>query len=854
MKVSVGVGELAEFVHRRGDLYPPLKGRTRADEGIKMQRLAQSVRGADYYREYAVRAVFELGQLSITVSGRVDGCEIETANPLVEEYKTTRAPAALAEQYLGSAHWAQATLYAALLAKQVAAATKHPPTRPNSAEASWTVRLLYCHPDTRHIEPFEKTFTCAELAEYLDDTLQQYGLWLQVQREHVASRNVSLAQREFPYPDYRPHQLAMARRVYRALRDGEHLLLEAPTGSGKTMGILYPALKSLADGHHDRLFFLTSRTTGALAVNEAVARLAPAALRYVEIIAKEKACQVPGMPCDAERCKYAHGYFDRIHGALSELLSARIMSPATVQRVAEHHCVCPFELSLDAARWADVIVGDYNYLLDPVVRLQRFADDKRLAVLIDESHQLADRARSMLSLELDRSSLQRSLAEAPPASLVKRIKSIDRALLKLRREQTLTGQQVIEPPSSLLRAIARCNETLAELAANETFQIEAYPHSRDLVFNVSRWVRAENWRTTREFCFLAVAARRNVVVSMQCLDPGPYLKAMLHTYGAHVRFSGTLTPLPLYQRLHGQTEASAERVESAFSAEQLSLLVVADLPVYLRQRSQTLSRLVDLVDEICQARLGNYLVALPSFDYLNDFVARYTQRHPAQRMVHQQPQMSDSQRHEFLASFPPSSEASGQLGVVVLGGVFGESVDFARAQLCGVICVGVGLPPPEPLREEILRHYSQEIQESQASQEAQGLGERQESRDANGAHGAINTQQGKRVAYLQPAMTKVLQMAGRLLRDPADRGVICLIDGRFREAQYQAFFPQHWRPVVVKAHQVPGILENFWWRAESLPRLASPADARADVRADAKDNAKNNAKDNAQETSAEPIA
>ena len=770
---TVAVAELAEFVHRRGDLYPPLKGRASAEEGIRLQRLAQSRRGEGYLREHAVSETFEIDELSITVAGRIDGCELHLAPPVVEEYKTTRAPAALAEQYLGSAHWAQATLYACLLAR------KYP------AERSWKVRLLYCHPDTELIVPFEKTLSADSLAEYLRDTLAQFAAWLAAQQRHVTQRNRWVSQQEFPFPEYRPHQRAMARRVYGALRDGEHLLLEAPTGSGKTLGIVYPALKSLASGHHDRLFYLTSRNTGASAARQAVTQLDTDSLRYVEIISKEKACPVAGMPCDAERCKYAHGYFDRIHAALADLLTHAIMDPETVRDAAERHSVCPFELSLDAALWSDVIVGDYNYLLDPVVRLQRFADDARLAVLIDESHQLAERTRGMLSLQLDRSALQRALQESPPAQLCSRIKSIDRALLKIRREADVSEQRVIELPQSLLRAIGRCSETLAELARTDAFQLEAYPDTRELVFNLSRWVRSENWRSSEEFCFLARAWQRNIVVEMQCLDPGPYLNDLLNGYGAHVRFSGTLTPLSVYQRLHGQSEAPAERVESAFTPEQLSLLIVDDLPVYLQQRAETLSRLVDLVADVCQAQPGNYLVALPSFEYLNDFAGRFEQRHAEQCLVVQRPHMSDTERAEFLESFrPPHIEGDNQtvLGVVVLGGIFGESVDFTAAQLNGVICVGVGLPPPGPVREEIARHFAVDS-------------------DAAG---------GKRMAYLQPAMTKVVQMAGRLLRGPADRGVICLIDGRFRDSAYQAFFPRHWRPEVVKTRDVAQSLENFW--------------------------------------------
>jgi len=782
--IRVSVKTLAEFVHRRGDLYPSLGGRVTGEEGIATQRLVQRQRGEPYERELPVAAELESHGLRINVSGRVDGCDFSTTPPLVEEIKTSRADAADAERLLGSTHWAQVSLYAAMLAL----------TRPDVN--AWQLRLLYCHPDLHTAVPFDRLWTKDDLAEFLEETIARYGEWMAQQLGYRAGRDRWLEERVFPYGEFRPHQRALAGRVFQAFRDGEHLLLEAPTGSGKTMGVVYPALKALAAGHIGRLFYLTSRGTGARAAIQACADLAVGSdrIRVVDLIAKEKACLVPGMPCD-ERCEYANGYYDRIHGALTALLEQRHMTADVVRSVAEAHTVCPFELSLDGALWADLVIGDYNYLLDPVVRLQRFFEDGELGLLIDESHQLGERTRAMLSLDLDRADVRSALRESPPAPLLRGLKSVDRALMNLRRELPTDQEVIIDEPAGLLRAMQRVLEALADDATDLT----RFPVCRLLMFNLSRWIRSSAWVDQQRFRFFGFAptgerGARNVRITLCCLDPAGYLSATLAGYGPHIRFSGTVSPPELYQALHGESAAPAERVESPFAPDQLATLIVRDLPVYYRQRERSLPQLAQLVRDVCATAPGNYLVALPSFEYLEQLrtVLETGEGSSSDLLtVSQTPGMNDDARADFLQRFQPDGRH--RIGLIVLGGVFAESVDFNHAPLAGVICVGVGLPPPSLLRDEMAAHF-----------------------DATLGNGV-----GQTVAYRQPAMTKVLQMAGRLLRSPTDRGVLCLVDDRFEDADYRSFFPLHWRPESVRAAEVAERLENFWQAGTGLPRLRS---------------------------------
>jgi DNA excision repair protein ERCC-2 len=759
--VKLAVKTLAEFVHRRGDLHVRLDGRARPEEGLAVQRALQKQRAPGYQRERAVSLHAELAGTAVTVGGRIDGCDVDAPVILVEEIKTTRADPERMHGHLGMVHWAQAKLYAGLLAREL------------NDDRAFALVLIYAHPDTLATRTFHAELTAGDATAFLDATLADYDGWLRDQCAHQRARDAWLRGLTFPFPTFRPFQRAMAARAYRALRDREHLLLEAPTGSGKTAAVLFPALRALEGEGYRRILFLTSRGTGGLAVRDAVQRMDPGAghLRLVTLTAREKACFLPGTPCEPDACPYARGYYDRARAAVVELLARRHLDLPTIAEVARAHTVCPFELSLDAASWCDLIVGDYNYLLDPMVRLQRFAADAQAAVLVDEAHQLTPRARDMLSLELDSGAVADAVAESPPEALGKRLRSLRRALAALRRRrgvgaETGTTEYVIDRPEPLLRSMNRLVETLAtgEIALAD------FPACQAVAFTCHRWARSDGWYQPEAFLYTLTSSGRDVRVGLVCLDPGPYLQARFAEYGGHVRFSGTVTPLDLYARLHGEADAPVARAGNPFRPEQLEVLLVHDLPTYLRRREASLERLVDLLADVAAARPGHYLAAFPSFDYLNLAADRFAARYPDVAVSRQQPGMDEAERADWLAGFdavgPP------RLGFVVLGGVFGESVDFRGARLTGIVCVGVGVPPPSLTRQALAEYF-----------------------DARGVD-------GRAVAFQQPAMVKVVQMAGRLLRGPDDRGVLCLVDDRFADPGYQRFFPQHWRPQPIRAADV----------------------------------------------------
>ena len=755
--MKVAVKELAEFVHRRGDIHGSAASATLAQEGIARQKEWQAQRGDGYRREHRVAARFG----SLEVSGRIDGWD--AAAGVVEEIKTTRADARQLHAQAGDVNLAQLRLYAGLLALA------------DETLESLTLRLVYLHPRRAIETVFEEAWSSTDMIVFFETTCGIYAAWLDALALRLDARDRAFAEMPFPYGGFRVDQRRLAKQVYRAFRDGEHCLVEAPTGSGKTMACLFPALKAMGAGEIQRLVFLTSRSTGQRAAEEAFRDAAAdvGAATAVTITAKERICFNPGGGCGAD-CEYARGYYERLPAARRELLAVGLATREQVENVAASHRVCPFELSLDVAEWADVVVCDYNYVFDPVVRLRRLdnAVFHRVALVVDEAHQLGERVRDMLSAELPRRAVRAALSDSGlPSVAASRFRSVDRALAALGRDADSEGEREIERPAALCRAVDRLLETMQ----TEGIELEPFLAAAEAHWLLLRFQKATERAQEDGVHYLLGGRGREVRVQLICTNPSDHIRATMAPFQGSVRQSGTLSPAWMFQRLHGFGD-DAKAFSFDGDGAELGVFIVPGLSTYYRDRERTLPLLAAVVRSVAAASPGTCLVALPSFEYV-ELLACASGGADSRR---QTPRMDLAEREDFIRWM--NEAGARRLGFVVMGGIFAESVDFDGRAVRSIVVVGPGLAPRSLQRDLVAKDSV-----------AAGIAE-----------------DGDEVAYRQPAMTRVLQAVGRIARGANQAGVAVLVDPRFASAAYGRFFPSRWQPRRVGVGRVAETVARFW--------------------------------------------
>ena len=823
--IHLPIRQLVEFLLRTGSIDSRFAGFDRALEGARIHRRLQKAAGDGYEAEVFLSADREADGIVFTLEGRADGIFTdETGTTVIDEIKTTAVPFDEIHEEMNACHWAQAMVYGAIYSAQQ-----------NLPKID--VRLTYYQIDTDQTVRFIRHFTQHELDEFLHKLLCRYVPWAQRQLEWGSRRTASLSVLQFPFAEYRPGQRALAGEVYRACRTGRdasrksgtRLFCQAPTGIGKTMSVLFPALRAMGEGSGEKLFYLTARNTTQAAAEDAIARLrasAPGlALRSVTLTAKEKVCLHPdaeGRPaCLPELCPYANGYYDRIKDALSALLDGSgSFDRAALAETAQRFSVCPFELGLDLSEWCDVVIGDYNYLFDPVVHLKRFFDSSGdWLFLIDEAHNLPDRARAMYSASFSKSGLtdaKRALGKGR-SRLKNALTKADKAFLEARKacvrlaprhtpeagdhspaqtsllsENAAPALELPEPdyaqdgtvfvrelPAALLAPLRAVQAELQNwLEANP--DADAHPQLLELYFAIQDITRAAE-RYDSHFITQLTAHGSELELHLLCLDPAPFVDASLAAGRSAALFSATLTPPGYYRSVLGCADARAVALNSPFPAENLGLYCLPDISTRYRDRGSSVPAVSDALACLAQSKVGNYFAFFPSYSYLRQVHEDFSARYPDIRTLVQESRLDDTARAEFLARFVPSPQET-LLGFGVMGGIFGEGVDLAGDRLIGCAIVGVGLPQVNP-RQEMLRRYYDAL---------------------NGC--------GFDYAYRYPGMNKVLQAAGRVIRTPEDRGVVLLLDDRFTQSEYTRLFPPHWRHIesVQSNQELENKLRSFW--------------------------------------------
>lgn len=791
---------LAEFLLRRGDIDAAGSSPDRAAEGARIHRQLQKrfrQQYGDAYRcEVSLSAEVADGELLYRLEGRADGVLEEDGQLTVDEIKTTLHPLEDLSEESFPAHWVQATCYGYILSRQ----QNLPQVR---------LRLLYYQVETQEERAFLRTLTAQQLEDEVNTLLEQYRPWALMQQDWQARRTASIQALGFPFGAYRPGQRQMATAVYRTIQRSGRLYCQAPTGIGKTMSALFPAIKAMGEGLTRRLFFLTARTIGRQAALQAldVLQQQGLCLRNLTLTAKDKVCFLEERSCNPQDCPWARGYYDRINAALFELLSGP--PDLTRERLEQHartHRLCPFELALDASLFCDLVIGDYNYLFDPVVNLHRLLDaQSRSVFLIDEAHNLVDRSREMYSALLEKAAFLALKKEIPAQQkgLRRALDQVSRGFLPLRDAATQEeGQFLIledhPEDSPLAEAWQELDTRLEKLDRKMTAWLEEHRGQNPpegflpLFFELRFYLRIREL-ADQGYRRVCTARGSNAKIRLLCLDPSPQIDRCLRQGRAAVFFSATLTPSEYYISVLGglpapEPDPKAPPVlrcilPSPYPQENLGLFIARRVSTRYQHREQSLPQLAQLLHTFCTAKAGNYLLCFPSYRYLQQGLEALRPFLPDScHILVQQPSMTEEEREEFLEQFTPGGQT---IAFCVLGGLFTEGIDLWGDRLIGAAIVGVGLPQISRELDLLRRYYDQR---------------------------PGRPPEGFAFAYQYPGMNRVQQAAGRVIRSETDKGAVLLVDDRFLLPDYSRLLPEHWshRKVTDSAEELRQQLEDFW--------------------------------------------
>ncbi len=778
--IKISVKNLVDFVLRSGDLVSGFGGASRALGGISAHQRIQKSQKGQYESEVYLSYLFESPQIVLEINGRADGIITTRRGVIIDEIKTVTGDLEDITEDDNPLFWAQAKCYAFIYAEQ------------NSLEKIG-VQLTYCQVETHEVRRFRKLFSFSELDDFFRDIVGRYLRWAIQIQNWIEIRNESIRHLPFPFSGYRKGQRPLAVSVYRTISagGGKKLFAQAPTGIGKTMATLFPAVKALGEGKIEKIFYLTAKTVTRELAENAVEKMRMQGLRLktLTLTAKEKICFSNSAECRPDSCPFAKGHFDRVNGAIEEIFQNDGITRVLVEQYARTYQVCPFEFALDISLWVDCVVCDYNYVFDPKVYLRRFFAEQGgdYCFLVDEAHNLVDRAREMFSAELFKKpflELRRNIRTQLPA-VSKTLTKINAALLRAgklctdhsaRLDDESHSAIVVRDLKPQLRKFMKAAEKWLVQNQASAFRDQLL----DLYFQASDFARVAETCDQRYTTYVETIGT-DVRIKLFCLDPSYLLAEALKRGQCAIFFSATLTPLEYFLKiLGGEATDSMMKIPSPFPPDNLCMLLADQIRTTFRAREFSYDQIVESISAMVCRKTGNYLVYLPSYKYQHEIAQRFRRRNPDIDVVCQTSGMSEEAREEFLASFSADNPKT-LVGFAVMGGVFGEGIDLVGDRLSGCAIVGVGLPQVG-LERDIIRDYFEATL---------GL--------------------GFEYSYMYPGINKVLQAAGRVIRSESDRGVVLLIDERFSYSAYRVLLPEHWRPMRVKSpQQIIDAVDRFW--------------------------------------------
>lgn len=782
--IRISVRSLVEFILQEGDIDNRTGGGPDAEAmqlGGKIHRRIQKNMGPEYRAEVPLKTEIERDGFLLQIEGRADGIIEKDGETVVDEIKgVLRVLDKIQEP--ARVHLAQAKCYAWMYAAQ------HERERIG-------VQMTYCQMETEEIKRFHVAYTFEELDTWFSELVQEYEKWAKFQVGWRKIRNASARELSFPFT-YREGQKELAASVYRTILRKKKLFIQAPTGVGKTMASVFPAVKAMGEGLSEKIFYLTAKTITRTVAEQAFSKLREQGLRckVVTLTAKEKICFCEKTECNPDECPYAKGHYDRVNDAVYELLTNMDeMNREVLERQAKKYKVCPFEMALDVSNWVDAVICDYNYVFDPNAHLRRFFSEGisgEYLFLIDEAHNLVERGRQMYSAEIYKEDFLtvKRLVKVESPRLSKRLEECNRILLAMKKE--CENYQILDSVSSIylkLMNVMSEMENYLEICENR----EVREKILELYFSIRSFLNIYEKLDDNYVIYCERQHDGRFMLKLFCVNPSSGLQEFLDMGRSAVFFSATLLPIQYYKRLLStEKDNYAIYAESSFDPSNRLLVSGADVSTrYTLRTDQMYEKYAQYIRRTVKAKRGNYLAFFPSYRFMEDvydaFLKSQTEEEKAETECILQSQfMNEEAREIFLETFEETREGS-LVGFCVMGGIFSEGIDLDREKLIGAFIVGTGLPQVCNER-EILKNYF----------------------DGEGT-------QGFDYAYLYPGMNKVLQAAGRVIRTEEDKGVILLLDERFRERRCRETFPREWKDCMVcRLEEIEEKVANFWERQE----------------------------------------
>lgn len=777
--IQISVGDLIHYLYRGGDLDARYTSRNRALQGTKAHQVVQRSMDEEYASEVKISYLYQEDTLEVLLTGRIDGIFMQT----IDEIKSTLRPLESLSKDDYPLHWLQGELYAFMYAKE------------NNLK-EMTVQLTYVSVEDYSVKRFDRSYDYESLKAIFDRVMGDYLEFAHRIDDWKKISSESLEVLNFPFDGYRNGQRDLAVCTYKTIKENKKAFIQAPTGIGKTVSTLFPALKAMGQGHLDKIFYLTAKTITRSVAEETLVIMKKKGMRLksLTITAKDKICFEKDAACIPEECSYAKGHYNRINDAMTDLMDHEdSFVRETIELYARKHHVCPFEYALDMALMADVIICDYNYVFDPRVKLKRFFAEKKdkFAFLIDEAHNLVDRARGMYSSTIEKKplleikkALKYKKEEAEVDAFLKTVDKYNKALLTYKKAVLEKDVFVDKEAPKDLYGPMMSFMSRADVILNDYKDIKAYDLILETYFQTLNFLNISELYDERYVTYTSFS-KGDVQIKLFCVDPSYLLNECVEMGSGSVFFSATLSPIPYFHRLYShQEEDYTLMLPSPFSKEHRSYMYAKDIQTTYKNRAYSYEDIALYLKTFASQEIGNYMVFFSSYAYKEKVLEIFKTLDSDIEILDQDRDQDEGQKDDFLSTFIQEPEKS-LLAFCVLGSSFSEGIDLKGSRLIGTAIVGVGLPMVG-LEREIIKNYHE-------------------------SHGEAAFD----YAYVYPGLNKIMQAAGRVIRTEEDRGMILLLDERYGYNHYKNLLPRDWIPKGVTLKSFSQVLSLEWQRIKN---------------------------------------